>query len=149
MIELTQIQRRQLRAAAHHLHPVVSIAGNGLSEAVVKEISRALAAHELIKVKLYGIEREQRDAMLGEICAALGLRDVPNGAAPRYQAAIRRVMDTAGLLILTGVVLGYSVSPLWFGLSGFIGAGLTFAGLSGTCGMARVLMLMPWNKAVA
>jgi putative YhbY family RNA-binding protein len=71
MIELTQIQRRQLRAAAHHLHPVVSIADNGLSDAVVKEISRALAAHELIKVKLYGIERDQRDAMLGEICAAL------------------------------------------------------------------------------
>ncbi len=61
----------------------------------------------------------------------------------------RQVQITAGLLILTGVVLGYTVSPLWFGLSGFIGAGLTFAGLSGTCGMARVLMLMPWNRVRA
>lgn len=59
----------------------------------------------------------------------------------------RQVQITAGLLILTGVVLGFLVSPVWFGLSGFVGAGLTFAGLSGTCAMARVLMLMPWNRA--
>jgi rhodanese-related sulfurtransferase len=61
----------------------------------------------------------------------------------------RQVQITAGLLILTGVVLGFLVSPVWFGLSGFVGAGLTFAGLSGTCAMARVLMAMPWNKRTA
>lgn len=61
----------------------------------------------------------------------------------------RQVQITAGLMILTGVVLGFLVSPLWFGLSGFVGAGLTFAGLSGTCAMARVLMAMPWNKRAA
>lgn len=71
MIELTPIQRRTLRAAAHHLHPVVSIAGNGLSDAVAKEIARALAAHELIKVKLYGIERDERETLLTEICTRL------------------------------------------------------------------------------
>lgn len=61
----------------------------------------------------------------------------------------RQVQITAGLMILTGVVLGFLVSPVWFGLSGFVGAGLTFAGLSGTCAMARVLMAMPWNKRTA
>ncbi|MFM5931461.1 MAG: rhodanese family protein [Novosphingobium sp.] len=61
----------------------------------------------------------------------------------------RQVQITAGLMILTGVILGFLVSPLWFGLSGFVGAGLTFAGLSGTCAMARVLMAMPWNRAAA
>jgi hypothetical protein len=61
----------------------------------------------------------------------------------------RQVQITAGLLILTGVVLGFLVSPVWFGLSGFVGAGLTFAGLSGTCAMARVLMAMPWNQRTA
>jgi len=71
MIEITPVQRRALRAAAHHLHPVVSIAGNGLSDAVIKEVARALAAHELIKVKLYGIEREERNAVLTEICTRL------------------------------------------------------------------------------
>ena len=71
MIELNPVQRRALRAAAHHLHPVVSIAGNGLSEPVLKEIGRALKAHELIKVKLYGIERDERNLLLAEVCAAL------------------------------------------------------------------------------
>ena len=61
----------------------------------------------------------------------------------------RQVQITAGLLILTGVVLGFAVSPLWFGLSAFVGAGLTFAGLSGTCAMATLLMLAPWNKPAA
>jgi putative YhbY family RNA-binding protein len=68
MIELTPEQRRTLRAAAHHLHPLVTVAGKGLSDTVLKEIDRTLGAHELIKVKLQGIEREERDAMLTDIC---------------------------------------------------------------------------------
>jgi putative YhbY family RNA-binding protein len=71
MIELTPEQRRALRAAAHHLHPVVTVAGKGLAETVVREIDRSLKAHELIKVKLQGIEREERDALLAEICERL------------------------------------------------------------------------------
>jgi RNA-binding protein len=76
MIELTPTQLRALRAAAHLLHPVVSIAGNGLSDTVLKEIDRSLTAHELIKVKLYGIERDARDALLTEICTALNCSPV-------------------------------------------------------------------------
>ncbi|MGE5466599.1 MAG: ribosome assembly RNA-binding protein YhbY [Ignavibacteria bacterium] len=68
MIELTPEQRRALRAAAHHLHPLVTVAGNGLSESVLKEIDRSLKAHELIKVKLQGIERDDRETLLNEIC---------------------------------------------------------------------------------
>lgn len=68
MIELTPEQRRALRAAAHHLHPFVTIAGKGLSETVLKEIDRTLRAHELIKVKLQGIERDDRETLLAEIC---------------------------------------------------------------------------------
>jgi rhodanese-related sulfurtransferase len=59
----------------------------------------------------------------------------------------RQVQITAGLMILTGVLLGTFVAAPWYGLAGFVGAGLTFAGLSGTCAMARLLMLMPWNRA--
>jgi len=59
----------------------------------------------------------------------------------------RQVQITAGTLVLLGVILGFLVAPGWFGLSAFVGAGLTFAGLSGTCAMARLLMQMPWNKA--
>jgi putative YhbY family RNA-binding protein len=76
MIELSPIQRRALRAAAHHLNPTVAIAGNGLSTAVLKEIDLSLKAHELIKVKLHGIERDTHAALLGEICAALGCAPV-------------------------------------------------------------------------
>lgn len=71
MIELTPEQRRHLRAAAHHLHPVVTIAGKGFSETVAREIDRSLKAHELIKVKLAGIGREDREALLAEICQRL------------------------------------------------------------------------------
>jgi rhodanese-related sulfurtransferase len=76
-----------------------------------------------------------------------GLPIETNPAAP--MELNRQVQITAGLLILTGVVLGFLVSPLWIGLSGFVGAGLTFAGLSGTCAMARLLMLAPWNRTAA
>jgi rhodanese-related sulfurtransferase len=61
----------------------------------------------------------------------------------------RQVQITAGLLILTGMLLGWLVSPLFLGLSAFVGAGLVFAGISGWCGMARVLSLMPWNRLSA
>lgn len=64
-------RRRELRAAAHHLNPVVAIAGNGLTPTVLAEIDRSLKAHELIKVKLHGIERDDRAALLDRICADL------------------------------------------------------------------------------
>ncbi|ATE60444.1 ribosome assembly RNA-binding protein YhbY [Thauera sinica] len=71
MIELTPAQRRELRAKAHHLNPVVTVAGNGLAPSVVAEIERSLQAHELIKVRVQGAEREQRDALMQELCTTL------------------------------------------------------------------------------
>lgn len=62
---------------------------------------------------------------------------------------MRQVQITAGLLILAGVALGTWVAPAFYGLSAFVGAGLTFAGLSGWCGMAKMLALMPWNRRAA
>ncbi|HHI2214570.1 rhodanese family protein [Enterobacter cloacae] len=59
---------------------------------------------------------------------------------------MRQVQIAAGLLILCGVVLGYTLSSGFFLLSGFVGAGLLFAGLTGFCGMARLLRVMPWNR---
>lgn len=76
MSELTPAQRRDLRARAHHLSPVASIAANGLSPAVLAEIERALQAHELIKVRVYGTERSERDVLMNELCAALGAAPV-------------------------------------------------------------------------
>lgn len=76
MIELTPLQRRALRADAHHLNPVVSIAQKGLTPAVLTEIDRCLKAHELIKVRLYGIERETRPELIAEICTMLHCAEV-------------------------------------------------------------------------
>lgn len=61
---------------------------------------------------------------------------------------MRQVQISAGLLVLLGVLGGLFLTPALFGLAGFVGAGLTFAGLSGFCGMARLLALMPWNRAL-
>jgi rhodanese-related sulfurtransferase len=58
----------------------------------------------------------------------------------------RQVRLGAGLLVLLGVVLGALVSPWFLLLSGFVGAGLIFAGATDWCGMAMVLAKMPWNR---
>ncbi|MDB5889038.1 MAG: hypothetical protein JWM03_1910 [Rhodocyclales bacterium] len=78
MFELKPAQRRELRARAHHLDPVVSIAGNGLSATVLKEIELALKAHELIKIRVYGDDRETRMGYLLEICSKLDCAPVQN-----------------------------------------------------------------------
>ena len=58
----------------------------------------------------------------------------------------RQVHIAAGSLILLGVLLGTLVNPWFYAISGFVGAGLTFAGATGFCGMGLVLMRMPWNQ---
>ncbi len=61
------MQRRELKARAHRLEPVVTIGGKGLTEAVFAEIDRALKAHELIKVRAGSLDRDQRDQALVSI----------------------------------------------------------------------------------
>lgn len=58
----------------------------------------------------------------------------------------RQVQIGAGSLALGGFILGVTVSPYFHAISGFVGAGLLFAGLTGFCGMAKILMRMPWNN---
>ena len=58
----------------------------------------------------------------------------------------RQVQIAAGSMALLGAVLAWTVSPYFILLSGFVGAGLLFAGVTGTCGMASLLSLMPWNR---
>ena len=61
---------------------------------------------------------------------------------------MRQVQIVAGSMVLLGVVLGALVWPWFYLLSAFVGAGLVFAGITGTCGLARVLRLMPWNRSL-
>ena len=78
--------------------------------------------------------------------AAAGLPVAKNLKRPLE--IMRQVQIAAGLLVLAGVVLGFKVSPGFFGLSAFIGAGLAFSGVTGFCGMARMLAIMPWNRRI-
>lgn len=70
-IQLTPQQRKEHRAAAHHLDPVVLVGGEGLTAAVVKEADQALNAHGLIKVRVFSDDRTGRDAMLAQLADAL------------------------------------------------------------------------------
>jgi RNA-binding protein len=65
---LNSKQITYLRGLGHHLHPVVSIGNNGLTEQVMNEIETALNAHELIKIKVAGDDRALRVQMLEDIC---------------------------------------------------------------------------------
>lgn len=82
-----------------------------------------------------------------EAWKAAGLPVHANKNAPLE--LMRQVQITAGLLIVSGVLLGWFVNPAFYALSAFVGAGLTFAGATGWCGMALVLKSMPWNRGIA
>jgi len=58
----------------------------------------------------------------------------------------RQVRIAAGSLVVLGVVLGWLIHPGLSGIAAFVGAGLVFAGVTDTCGMAMVLAKMPWNQ---
>ena len=77
--------------------------------------------------------------------AAAGLPVTNNRKAPIE--IIRQVQLIAGSLVLVGVLLGLGVHPAFFALSAMVGAGLTIAGATGFCGMARLLGRAPWNRA--
>jgi RNA-binding protein len=70
--ELSERQRRHLRGLAHALKPVIRLGNAGLTEAVAAETARALADHELIKVKAPGGDRGARDAVFAALAAATG-----------------------------------------------------------------------------
>ena len=71
MLTLTPAERSELRAQAHALNPVVMVGESGLSESVMKEIDKSLNAHGLIKVRVFGDDREARIAIYETICAEL------------------------------------------------------------------------------
>lgn len=65
---LTNEQKKQYKSIGHHLNPVLMVAENGLTEGVLAELERALNDHELIKVKFALTERDDRRALIDELC---------------------------------------------------------------------------------
>lgn len=70
-IELTIAERKAHRAEAHHLDPVVMIGNDGLTAGVRNEIDAALNAHGLVKIRVFGDDREQREAMFQQLADEL------------------------------------------------------------------------------
>ena len=68
---LTNAERKELKSRAHPLNPVVLVGGAGLTPPVLQEIDRGLASHELIKVRLAGADRDQREQVAEEVAEAL------------------------------------------------------------------------------
>ena len=58
----------------------------------------------------------------------------------------RQVRIAAGIIVLTGVISGALINPGFYVLSGLVGAGLTFAGITDICLMGMMLAKAPWNK---
>ena len=67
---ISQADKKRFKAIAHHLKPIVFVAANGLSDSVVREIERALADHELIKIRIAAGNREKRREMIEAASAA-------------------------------------------------------------------------------
>lgn len=68
MTELSVVERKQLRARAHSLNPILQLGEKGLTDAVIAEIERALVAHELIKIRAAPLNRDEREVALASIC---------------------------------------------------------------------------------
>ena len=70
-IMLAPKERQALKALAHGLKPVVLLGNSGLSRAVIREIDRALLAHQLIKIRVPGDDRNERESLFAEIAEAV------------------------------------------------------------------------------
>lgn len=76
ILELAHDERLRLKARAHHLKPVVLLGAHGLTEPVIREIDRALAAHGLIKIRVPGDDRTMREAIFAAVADRLGAAPV-------------------------------------------------------------------------
>lgn len=113
-LNLTPHERSELRAAAHALRPVVLIGDNGLTDAVIKEITVHLQAHQLIKIRVAGDDRQARLTMLEQICDALDAAPIHHlgkiltiyRPSPRRAPARKDMALPGRLVLLRGAAAG-------------------------------------------
>jgi len=67
-MKISEAQKKHLRGLGHHLKPVIIVGDAGLSESLMKEFDSTIEHHELIKVKVRAGDREQRNALIAELC---------------------------------------------------------------------------------
>jgi rhodanese-related sulfurtransferase len=144
----TPVEHREVHIDGCRLVPLESLNAGGLA--------RDLAGRKAVVVCRSGNRARQA---AGALEAAGVTCEILDGGMQAWQAAglpvvrgqksmslERQVRVAAGLMVLTGVILGTWVHPAWYGLSGFVGAGLVFAGLTDWCGMGLLLARAPWNQ---
>jgi putative YhbY family RNA-binding protein len=71
-LTLSRDERLRLKSESHHLQPAVLLGGQGLTQAVLKEIDRALTAHQLVKVRTPASDRHDRERLFVEVAERLG-----------------------------------------------------------------------------
>lgn len=148
--------RSEQEFAAAHLPGAIHL----LPETVDADVARVLGDRNPIFYCSSGMRTKSQAATLGAAgfadpavldgglnawrAASLPVKEVatPKGPLPLQQ----QVQITVAILLLALTAMSIWVSPSFVIGAGLIGLGLGFAGLTGTCGMARVLLLMPWNK---
>jgi rhodanese-related sulfurtransferase len=144
--------REPMEYAGGHIAGSLNVPLSRISQADLPRGPRVLVCHS-------GNRSAQALAQLQQQGHAHPLADLEGGVPAWQQAGLplrklktapmplmRQVQIAAGSLVLLGLILSNMVAPAWILLTWFVGAGLVFAGVSGFCGMARLLALMPWNK---
>lgn len=144
----TPAEFREAHIPGSVLHPL-----GGLDVAAVQEL---LGGRKCVLVCRTGTRARQAAGTLRE--AGIAELRVLDGGIQAWEAAglplnrgrkgislERQVRIAAGALVFLGAVLGYFIDPMWIALSGFVGAGLVFAGITDTCGMGMLIARMPWN----
>jgi rhodanese-related sulfurtransferase len=147
----TPAEYREVHAEGAELMPLDSF-----DPKAIAALAHGIAEPIYIICKSGSRARQACEKCLGS--GVLNVVSVDGGTAAWEQAGLpvirgkktmsleRQVRIAAGLLVLIGAGLSF-VHPGWIGLSAFVGAGLVFAGVTDTCGMAMVLAKMPWNQA--
>lgn len=100
-----------------------------------------VAAHDLLKAGFTDVAHLDGGLLAWK---AAGYPMLEDRKAPI--SLFRQIQIVAGTLVFTGTVLGAFVSPWWLILSGFVGAGLVFAGMTNTCAMGMLLAKLPYNR---
>jgi rhodanese-related sulfurtransferase len=145
----TPAEYRALHAEGAQLMPLDQLDVNALTATVPAGATVHLLCKSGGRAKMAAQKLEQAGCSCvvveggTEAWASAGLPVVRGKAAISLERQVRIV---AGLLVLIGVVVGFTVHPNWFYLSGFVGAGLTFAGITDTCMMGMLMAKCPWNR---
>jgi len=149
----TPVEHREVHLAAARLEPLDGLdaeairewqGGDGECVILCRSGKRAaVAAERLIGVGM-GEVRVLEGGMLAWQAAGLPVMRGREGVSLERQVRI-----AAGVLVVMGVILGWLVNPLFVLLSGFVGVGLVFAGITDTCALGMMIARMPWNKGVA